>query len=149
MSPDVIPFVQKHHVLLAQALYSHETVSGTYPDQRRRSGYIHHVGPPPMKPLSTQTLCFLPVGVGDWSVTVMAGWVSLGHWFQNFLTGQFQTAHARLCTCCSLTIDISFQKFSRQLSVFSFCSSGLASALLVLSTIHLFMKVLLQPWYNP
>ena len=40
---------------------------------------------------------------------------------------------------------ISFQTFSRQLSVFSLCSSGLVSALLVLSTIHLFMKVAFNP----
>ena len=40
---------------------------------------------------------------------------------------------------------ISFHKFSRQLSVFSFCSSGLISALLVLSTEYLFMKVSLSP----
>ena len=31
---------------------------------------------------------------------------------------------------------VSFYKFSRQLSAFSLCSSGLISALLVLSTIH-------------
>ena len=43
---------------------------------------------------------------------------------------------------------ISFRKFSRQLSTFSFCSSGLISALLVLSTIYLY-ESLLQPWYNP
>ena len=36
---------------------------------------------------------------------------------------------------------ISFHKFSRQLSAFSLCSSGLISALFVLSTIYLFMKV--------
>ena len=34
-----------------------------------------------------------------------------------------------------------FHKFSRQLSAFSLCSSGLISALLVLSTVYLFMKV--------
>ena len=34
---------------------------------------------------------------------------------------------------------ISFHKFSRQLSVFLFCSCGLSSALLVLSTIYLFL----------
>ena len=37
---------------------------------------------------------------------------------------------------------ISFHKFSRQLSVFWFCSSGLVSASLILSTIYLFMKSL-------
>ena len=40
---------------------------------------------------------------------------------------------------------ISFHKFSRQLSAFSFCSPGLISALLVLSTIYLFVKVSLSP----
>ena len=34
---------------------------------------------------------------------------------------------------------ISFHKFSRQLSAFSICSSGLISAVLVLSTLYLFM----------
>ena len=52
--------------------------------------------------------------------------------------------------CCSLVSIsvlmailncISFHKFSRQLSVFSPCSSGLISALLALSTVCLFMKV--------
>ena len=43
---------------------------------------------------------------------------------------------------------ISFHKFSRKLSTFSISSFGLNSALLVLSTIYLFMS-LLQPWYNP
>ena len=40
---------------------------------------------------------------------------------------------------------ISFHKFSRLLSVFSLCSSGLISALLVLSTLYLFMKVSFSP----
>ena len=40
---------------------------------------------------------------------------------------------------------ISFHKFSWQLSAFSFCSPGLISALLALSTIHLFMKVSFSP----
>ena len=40
---------------------------------------------------------------------------------------------------------ISFREFSRQLSVFSLCSSGLSSSLLVLSTIYLFMKVCFSP----
>ena len=42
---------------------------------------------------------------------------------------------------------ISFHKFSRQLSVFSLRSSGLSSALSVLSTICLFIKVFFSP--NP
>ena len=40
---------------------------------------------------------------------------------------------------------ILFQKFSRQPFVFSLCSFGLISALLVLSIIYLFMKVSLSP----
>ena len=40
---------------------------------------------------------------------------------------------------------ISFHEFSQQLSIFSFCSCGLSSALLVLSTIHLFMTVSFSP----
>ena len=50
------------------------------------------------------------------------------------------------CSCVSFCLYgpfncISFHKFSRQLSAFSLCSSGLISALLVLSTIYLFMRV--------
>ena len=40
---------------------------------------------------------------------------------------------------------ISFHKFSRQLSVFLLSSSGLISALLVLSAIYLFLKVSFKP----
>ena len=40
---------------------------------------------------------------------------------------------------------ISFHKFSWQLSAFQLCSSGLVSALLVLSTIYHFMKVSFSP----
>ena len=40
---------------------------------------------------------------------------------------------------------ISFHKFSRQLSVFLFCCSGLISVLLVLSTVYLVMKVSFSP----
>ena len=40
---------------------------------------------------------------------------------------------------------ISFHKLSQQLSVFSLCSSGLISGLLVLSTVYLFRKVSFSP----
>ena len=40
---------------------------------------------------------------------------------------------------------ISFHKFSRQVSVFSLCSSGLISALLILPTTYLFTKVFFGP----
>ena len=60
-------------------------------------------------------------------------------------------AHSFLfCSCVCFCLygpfhSISFHKFSRTLFAFSLCSSGLISALLVLSTIHLFMKVSLSP----
>ena len=45
---------------------------------------------------------------------------------------------------------ISLHKFSRQLSAFLLCSSsGLISALMVLSTIYSLDESLPQPWYNP
>ena len=62
-----------------------------------------------------------------------------------------EPAHSFLvCSCVYFCLYgpfncISFHKFSRQLSAFSLCSSGLISALLVLSTIYLFMKVSLSP----
>ena len=46
---------------------------------------------------------------------------------------------------CGLFNCISFHKFSQQLFTFSLCSSSLISALLVLSTIYLFMKVSSSP----
>ena len=40
---------------------------------------------------------------------------------------------------------ISFNKFSRQLSAFSLCSSGLTFVVVVLSTIYLFMNISFSP----
>ena len=48
------------------------------------------------------------------------------------------------CLSCPFSC-ISFHKFSRHLSDFSLCSSGLISALLVLSTIYLLMKASYSP----
>ena len=62
-----------------------------------------------------------------------------------------EVAHSFLfCSCVCFCLYgpfncISFHKFSRQLSAFSLCSSGLIFALLVLSIIYLFMKVSLSP----
>ena len=58
------------------------------------------------------------------------------------------------CSCVSFCLHgpfncISFYKLSRQLSAFSLFSCFLISALLVLSTICLFVKVSLGPDYNP
>ena len=55
-----------------------------------------------------------------------------------------------LCSCVCFCLyghfnSISFHKFYRQLFAFSLCSSGLISALLVLSTIYLFMNASLSP----
>ena len=44
-----------------------------------------------------------------------------------------------------LSTVFSFLNFSRQLSASALCSSGFISALLVLSSIYLFMKVSLSP----
>ena len=52
---------------------------------------------------------------------------------------------SRVCFCSYGPFNyISFHKFSRQLSTFSHCFTGVISALLVRSTIHLFMKVSLR-----
>ena len=62
-----------------------------------------------------------------------------------------ELAHSLLfCSCVYFCLNgpfncISFRKFSWQLSVFSLCSSGLSSALMVLSTVYLFMKVSFSP----
>ena len=61
-----------------------------------------------------------------------------------------ELAHSVLfCSCVCFCLYgpfscISFNKFSRQLSAFSLCSSGLMSASLVLSAIYLCMKVSLS-----
>ena len=55
-----------------------------------------------------------------------------------------------VCFCLYGTFNcVSFHKFSRQLSAFSLCSTGLISALLVLSTILPLYESLPQPWRNP
>ena len=62
-----------------------------------------------------------------------------------------ELAHSFLfCSCVCVCLYgpfncISFCKFSQQLSAFSLCSSSLISALLVLSTTYLFMKVSFSP----
>ena len=51
-----------------------------------------------------------------------------------------------VCVCLYGPFNyISFHKLSQQLPVFSLCSSGLISVLLVLSTIYLLMRVSLSP----
>ena len=63
----------------------------------------------------------------------------------------FELAHSFLfcsfvCFCLYGPFKcISFHTFSRQLSAFSLCSSGLMSALLVVTTVYLFMKVFFSP----
>ena len=61
-----------------------------------------------------------------------------------------ELAHSLFCSCVWFCLYgpfncISFHKFSRQLSDFSLCSSGLISALLALLIMYLFMKVSLSP----
>ena len=55
-----------------------------------------------------------------------------------------------LCLCLFGPFNcISFHKFKLHLSVFSLCSSGVSSTLLVLSTIYLFTKVSFSPDIMP
>ena len=87
------------------------------------------------------------------SYVVPAGTPSRGGDVMVYVTDTKLTklAHSFLfCSCVCFCLygpfnSISFHKFSRQLFVFSLCSSGLHSALMVLSTIYLFMKVSLSP----
>ena len=78
----------------------------------------------------------------------LSWWGSYGLCQRHKLT---ELAHSLLfCSCVYLRVYgpfncISFHKLSRQLSIFSLCSSGIISALLVLSAIHLFMKDSFSP----
>ena len=56
--------------------------------------------------------------------------------------------HLHFCLYCPFNC-ILFHKFSWWLSVFSLLSSGLISALLVLSTTYISLWKSLYPWYNP
>ena len=62
-----------------------------------------------------------------------------------FHSGCLGSKHQLTNSLYGLFNCISVPKFSRQLPAFSLCSSGLDPALLVLSTIYLFMKVSLSP----
>ena len=53
----------------------------------------------------------------------------------------FYSVSVSISVFMALSTAFLFHKFSRQLSAFSLCSSGLISALLVLSTRYLFMKI--------
>ena len=66
---------------------------------------------------------------------------------ENILWKETTSANVFLSLSLSLCSfhGISFHKFSQQLSVSSLCSSGLISALLVLSTTYLFTKVSFSP----
>ena len=59
---------------------------------------------------------------------------------QPSLPTSFRSVLVSICVFMALLNCISLPQFSQQLSSFSLCSSGLISALLVLSAIYLFMK---------
>ena len=62
------------------------------------------------------------------------------------LPSPFNSVLVHVCFCLYGPFNCSsFHYFSRELAAFSFYSSGLVSALLVLSTIYLCMKVSLSP----
>ena len=90
---------------------------------------------------------FSPVILGPCGLT-FTWWECYGSCFWHKPT---ELAHSVLfcsygCFClCGSFNSISLHKFSRQFSVFSLCSPGLISALLVLSTIYFFIKVSFSP----
>ena len=57
----------------------------------------------------------------------------------------FHSVFVSVSVFLALRNCISLHKFSPQLSTLSVCYSGLTAALLVLSTIHLFIKVSFSP----
>ena len=78
-----------------------------------------------------------PSGGGDVTVYVL-----------NINQLSLPTLFLHFCVCFCLygpLTCISFHKFSQQFFTFSLCPSGLISAFLVLSTIHLLMKVFFIP----
>ena len=73
------------------------------------------------------------------------GCYSLCHKHKPNLPTPFFLFYSCVCFCLYGPFNsISFHKFFRQLFAFSLCSSGINSALLVLSTIYLFTKVSLS-----
>ena len=97
---------------------------------------------PDMGLLTQQTICF--------SLSVPAGSFSRGGdvtvYVKDVNQPSLHVLFFLFCSCVHLRLYspfncISFNKFSRQLSVLSLCSSGLISALLVLLTSYLVMKV--------
>ena len=110
------------------------------------------------------TTCFFPFHLSFFLSFFLSFSVKFGsvcpHWFTFTWSGCWgwrlwhkptELAHSILfCSCVCLCpygsfTCISLHKFSWQLYAFSLCSSGLSSALLVLSTTYLSMKVSLSP----
>ena len=126
---------------------------------------LHVMTASKMTACALQTLCicwllldYSAVAVGLLHREVAYGWKSpRAHlhvvgmlWFMSQTWTNRACPLLLLCFCVHFSLYgpftcISFHKFSPQLSVFSFCSFGLISAVLVLSTIYLFEKVSLSP----
>ena len=112
---------------------------------------------------STLSPCTFPLtihSVFDITATRKKVWRKISSWSPRRITFSWwgcyrlcrghkptELAHCFLfCSCVCVCLygpfkNISFHEFSRQLPVFSLCSSGLISALLVLSTAYFFVKV--------
>ena len=131
----------------------------------------HHV----LSPLLTITLCKVTksywVSANSWELettTASLKWISLWRhpaglpsssgdvvvYVKDINQPSLPTPFYFVLVSISFFVVVVFLVFSgvvllHKLSVFSLCSSGLISALLVLSTIFLSMKSLLQPRYNP
>ena len=108
-----------------------------------------HTGIPQGKPVSTPTVEVTPGAV--WSLPIPSGSPSRGDVTVYVWHKPAELTHSFLfCSCVYFCLYghfncISFHEFSWQLSIFSLCSSGLISALLVLSTIYFYMKVSFSP----
>ena len=97
-------------------------------------------------------LCYLlPTQLPHWLTFTWWGCSSLCFWHKpTKLAHSFSFCSCIIYFCLYGPFNcILFQKFSQQLSAFSLCSSGLISALLVLSIIYISYEGLLQPWHNP
>ena len=109
---------------------------------QRRVQIIHPSFSPPLPSLLPEVPTGPPSHGGDVTVYVRHKPTELAHSFLFCSCVYFSLYGPFNCT--------SFHKFSRQLSAFSLCSSGLIFSLLVLSTLSIYLyESLFQLWYNP
>ena len=96
------------------------------------------------------TLCGCRVTPCGWFPRAHVHVVGMLRFMSKTLTNRTCPHFKKKCSCACFCLYgpfdcISFHKFSRQLSAFSLCSCSLISALWVLSTVYLSIKVSLSP----